>query len=153
MLSGTAELSFLDFIESFAIDALVGSRSGFQATNTDFNTAGIAITIIVIGNQFDGTVDFLDQSAFTVAGTQFDAELFFKSGSVCWVWWICRFVLHVMYGAIHFLHQLVAPIQKNAFEMIFLIFIHVLLALFDVIRVEAFAITINGGGYCFHGGF
>ena len=49
----------------------------------------------------------------TVARAQFDAELFFERGAVGGIGRIRGFLLHVMHGAIHFLHQLRAPVQQD----------------------------------------
>src|SRR5690606_8282280 len=70
------------------------------------------------------------------------------------------FVLHVMHGAVHLLHQFVAPVEQDALEVLLLGFVHVLLALFHLIGDEGL-VDGPGDGACVacsfgdrgHGGF
>ncbi len=94
------------------------------------------IPVIVLINQIKRTLDFLDQLAFPVTCSQFQAELLFLRGAVRGVREIRCFVFHMAYGTVHFRHQLGTPVSENYAEMLFLGFVHVVLALFQRVRRE-----------------
>ena len=73
---------FRDFLPAFTVDAQIGCWTRFQATNTDFNTAGFAVAKIFVLDLLQRFFDLFDQFALAVTVTQFEAELFFLSGTV-----------------------------------------------------------------------
>src|SRR5690606_30066432 len=79
----------------------------------------------------------LDQLALTVAGAQFQAELFFLAGAVGRIGEVGGFILHVGHGAIHFLHQLQFPIVEDVGEVSAHGIAHVLLTLGRLVGLEA----------------
>ena len=71
------ELTLLYLIQGFAVYALSCCRPSFQSTQADLDAAGVTVAIVVLIKALNSAVDFLDQLAFTVSRTQFNAELFF----------------------------------------------------------------------------
>src|SRR4051794_29738413 len=138
------ELALLDLIERLAVDALRRGRTRFEASQTDLDTAGIAVAVVFLIDPFDRLVDLLDQLAFAVAGAQLDAELFLLRRAISRIRKIRRFVLHVMYGAIDLFHQLLAPLQQNVAEMVELLGVHVSFAALGLVRDEVLERRIDG---------
>ena len=65
-----AGLFFLDFRQRFAVDAQRGRGARFEAAHADLDAALFAVAVLILLDQLNGAVDFLDQFAFAVAGAQ-----------------------------------------------------------------------------------
>lgn len=133
---------FLDFSQGLAVDTEVGGGSGFQTADTDLDTAVFAVTEVIVFEQQQGLLDLFDQLALTVAGTQFKSELFFLRGAIHGIRKVGSLILHMVNGAVNFLHQLVAPGSQDLAKMCLLLVIHVLLTRFFLVRRH----TRNGQG-------
>jgi hypothetical protein len=64
-----APLSFADFIQCFAVYALVCCWTSLETADANFDTTGLAVAIIVLNDFLDGRVDFFNQFSRTVTGT------------------------------------------------------------------------------------
>ena len=66
-------LFFLDLVQALAVDTLCGSRACFHTAQADLYTAGFTVTVFAVADQCQGVVNFLDQFAFAVTCTKFEA--------------------------------------------------------------------------------
>lgn len=138
-------LTLADFVERLAVHALGGRGPGFQAADADFDAAAFAIAVISGVEGAQGFVDLLQQLAFPIAGAQLEAEVGFLAGPVVGIGKVGRLVLHVVQGAVDLFHQFSLPGLQNRPEMRLLGRVHVLLAVPDRVRLEAFHWGIDGG--------
>src|SRR5699024_7126728 len=69
-----AELALADFVETLAVDAQCGRRSGLEASNADFRAAGVAKTVFITIDTGDGFIDLANQLALPVARAQLETE-------------------------------------------------------------------------------
>ncbi len=96
--ASTVQLTFFDFVQRLAIDTLGRGGTRFQAPQTDLDAAGVAVAIVFLVEPLDGLVDLLDQFAFPIASSEFDAELLFLRGTIGWIGEVGGLVLHVVDG-------------------------------------------------------
>ena len=85
-----------------------------------------------------------------IAGAQFQAEFFFLARAVGWVRKVCRFVFHMINGAVDFLHQVLFPLLQNLGEVLAHGLAHVLFALLFNVGFETAKLTILLLGLCGH---
>ena len=112
------------------------SRSGFETLDAYIDATGLTVSVVVNINELHSGVDLLDQLALSVSCAQFQTEFFFLSGSIGWIREVGSFIFHMVYSAIHFLHQIALPIQQDRLKMHALLLIHVLFAPFRFVGLE-----------------
>ena len=61
-------LTLLDFIKRFTIDTLGSGWAGLQSMDADFDTAGLAISVVVPIDEFKCIVNFTDEFSFSIPG-------------------------------------------------------------------------------------
>ena len=98
------KLPFFQLIQCFAVDALICRWSCLESTNTNFNTASLAVAVVILIDKIGGFFDLSDQLAFTITGPELQTKLFFLASAVRGVGVVSRFVLHVTYRSVDFLH-------------------------------------------------
>jgi hypothetical protein len=141
---GLASLLFLfDLGQRFAVDAEFGSWSRFKPLYANFDSACIAKPVVVLLDTLDGLVNFSNELALSVSRSQLEAELFLLCCAICGIRKIRRFVFHVRYRAVDFVHKIRAPVQQDLFKMRELGFAHVLFAFFGGIGRKVFKISVS----------
>ena len=60
----------IDFRQRFAVDTQGRRGARFEAAHADLDAALLAVAVLILFDQLNGAVDFLDQFAFAVAGAQ-----------------------------------------------------------------------------------
>ena len=127
------KLPFFDFVQSFAVHALGGGRAGLKPAQSDLYAAGVAVTEIPLIDPFQRLIYFFDQFSFPVSSAQLDAELFLLRGSVGRIGKVGSLIAHMVHGAVHLFHEILAPLQENVPEVSNLDLAHVVLTLFGFV--------------------
>src|SRR3569832_1649692 len=136
-----AQLLLADLVEGHAIDTERGGGTCLEPADANLDAAALALAVFAGIEPREGLVDFLDELALAVACAEFQCEIGFLRGAVVGVGEVRGLVLHVMHGAVDFLHQLALPGVQDGAKVLDLLFIHVLLALLDGIGLE----VLEGG--------
>lgn len=76
------ELALFELIEGFAVDALCRSWPSLKASNTNFDTAGFTIAILILVNEIGCFLDFSDQFSFSVARSKFEAKFLLLASTI-----------------------------------------------------------------------
>ena len=127
------------FVESLAVYAKGGGGTSFQAFQSDFNTAAIAVTVIPCFYFGDGLINFFDELTFAIAITQFQRHIGLLAGAVVGVGENRSLILHGVDGAVYILSQLNFHAFQYLAKVHKLLRTHVALPLFRFVRSSLFA--------------
>src|SRR3569832_1615854 len=136
-----AQLLLADLVEGLAIDTERGGGTCLEPADANLDAAALALAVFAGVEPREGLVDLLDELALAVSRAEFERDIGFLRGAVVGVGKVRGLVLHVMHGAVDFLHQLAFPGVQDGAKVLDLLFIHVLLALLDGIGLE----VLEGG--------
>ena len=120
-----AELTLSQFPALLRFHAERRNRTRFEPLQADFLACFIAESIGSVVKTGEGRVDFSQKFSLTVTRPEFETKLGFLRGAIIRIGEIGRLILHVVDGAIHFVHEFAFPRGQYVLEMAELLRAHV----------------------------
>ena len=98
------ELALCELPTFLCLDTQRSDRAGLEPFQADFFPGFLAKAVCAFFDSGESRIDLAEQLSLPVPGPQLEAELGLLRGPVVGIREICSFILHVVNGAVHFVH-------------------------------------------------
>ena len=105
-------LLFFNLRERLAVDTHRRGQPCFKPLDTNFDAAGITVTVVVLLNTQECLIDLLDKLALAISRSQLEAELFFLSRAIRWIRKVRRFISQMGHSPFYFINQVCPPAEQ-----------------------------------------